>query len=67
MLFALSDGPLLLKFFWLMNAVMMLTEGDFLENVDWKSADLLFINGSCYGDEILENIMKLSSKFANSL
>jgi hypothetical protein len=48
---------------------MNVIEGDFLEvhKNDWRKADLLFINASCYGDEILNDIMKLSSEFTQSM
>ena len=44
--------------------VMELIEGDFMDIQfhDWHKADLVFINASCFGDEMLTDLMKLSSK-----
>jgi hypothetical protein len=43
---------------------MELIEGDFMDIQfqDWHKADLVFINASCFGDEMLTDLMKLSSK-----
>lgn len=43
---------------------MELIEGDFMDFQfhDWHKADLVFINASCFGDEMLTDLMKLSSK-----
>ena len=46
---------------------MNVIEGDFLDvsRCDWRNADLLFMNATCFGDDILKQIMKLSSELVS--
>lgn len=46
-------------------AAMDLREGDFMDVgfFDWRRADLVFINATCFGQDMIDQFMKLSSEW----